>query len=236
MFCIFFNLLGFVVFFPVRLFSRKSASLVLHRLACAWARSIFAFSPFWKVKAAGFENVDPKRHYVFVSNHQSLVDILVALAGIPNPFKFIAKKELFSIPFLGWHMALAGYIPLDRSCRESGKKTVLKAQQWLREGVSVLFFPEGTRSEDGAIHEFKPGAFKITQDLGMELVPLVMDGTLEAIPKKSWRIRDAIRFVMNAGQPVRIPKAADSGMLIRSRDAIRAEMTDRLAKLRSERS
>jgi 1-acyl-sn-glycerol-3-phosphate acyltransferase len=235
-FCIFFNGLGFIVFIPLRIFSKRKASLVLHNLACAWAKAIFTFSPFWRLKVSGARYLDPEKNYVFVSNHQSLVDILAALAGIPNHFKFIAKKELFSIPFLGWHMFLAGYIALDRTSSESGKKTILTARQWLKQGVSVLFFPEGTRSLDGQIHEFKPGAFKIAEDLEIAVVPVVIEGTLEAIPKKTWMIREPSRIRLNIGKPILISESGDSRSAAEVRSGIRTEMIARLAKIRSTRS
>jgi 1-acyl-sn-glycerol-3-phosphate acyltransferase len=232
-FCIFFNVLGIVLFLPLSIFGADFARSIVHHLACQWARAVFACSPVWKLTVTGRENLRPGRHYVFVANHQSQVDILVALAGISNPFKFIAKKELFSLPFYGWHMYLAGYISIDRSSMESAKQTILKAQCWLRKGVGVLFFPEGTRSLDGRIHPFKPGAFQIAQSLEIEVVPLVIDGTLEAIPKNKWRIRKPTKFVLSIGKPVRIPKEETPRQLLQTRDEIRAEMMNRLAQIRS---
>ncbi len=232
-FCIFFNALGIVLFLPLSIFGADFARSVVHNLACQWARAVFACSPVWKLTVTGRENLRPDRHYVFVANHQSQVDILVALAGISNPFKFIAKKELFAVPFYGWHMFLAGYIPIDRSSMESAKQTILKAQHWLGKGVSILFFPEGTRSVDGRIHPFKPGAFQIAQDLDIEVVPLVIDGTLEAIPKNKWRISKPTKFVLSVGRPIRIPKEETPRQLLQTRDEIRAEMMNRLVHIRS---
>jgi 1-acyl-sn-glycerol-3-phosphate acyltransferase len=234
-FCALFNALGFILFLPLALVTGDRSRKMLHEVAVLWAKYVFFFSPFWKLRIKGRPLINPSKPYVFIANHQSLLDILVALGGIPNHFKFIAKKELFSLPFLGWHMGLAGYIPLERSSGESGKKTIYKARQWLRQGVSVLFFPEGTRSPDGQIREFKPGAFKIAQEFGIEVVPVVIDGTADAIPKKSWMIHKKSKFVISFGRPVLIPKDGGSDALRKARGAIREEMIERLEHIRRHR-
>ena len=195
-----------------------------------------ASSPFWHLKVEGKENVAPGKTYVIVSNHQSLLDILIVLSGLPRHthFKFLAKKELFPIPFLGWHMSLAGYIPLDRKSHESGKKAMLTARHWLRKGVSVIFFPEGTRSLDGEIHSFKVGAFKLAQEEDLEILPLVIDGTGDAVPKHSWMLEKTTRLFLSIGKPISLKNQASTSS-DQTCEAIRQEMIERLARVRDQR-
>ena len=120
-FTIVLQLSGLIFLTPFSLIFDRHRRTLEHRVAKAWARSIIGTSPVWKLRVTGKENVKSGRRYVIVANHQSILDILVLLAGLDLHFKFLAKKELFTIPFLGWHMANAGYIPLDRGNRESAK-------------------------------------------------------------------------------------------------------------------
>ena len=126
---------------------------------------------------------------VFVANHQSMFDILALLACLPLDFKFVVKKELMAVPLWGFAMKKAGYIFIDREDsrknRELIRETVLKIQQ----GSSVLFFAEGTRSEDGRLAPFKRGAFFLASQSGRDVVPLVIQGSRLVLPKKSLRIR-----------------------------------------------
>lgn len=201
----------------------------IHRMAALWGRTIMGLVPGWRIQVSGQENLEPGRHYVIVANHQSMLDILVSLAALPHHFKFLAKKELFAIPFLGWHMFFAGYIPVDRRSAMSGRKAMYAARRWLKAGVSVLFFPEGTRSLDGRIHDFKAGAFRLAEAEGIPVLPLVMDGTGEAMPKKSWLISHIHPMKLSIGKPVRI---ASGDSLDEKVAGIRNEMIGRLEKLR----
>jgi len=203
----------------------------LHHAAVFWGHAVITLSPVWKHKIKGQENIVPGHRYVIVTNHQSLIDIIVVLASLPLHFKFMAKQELYAVPFVGWHMALAGYIPIMRTSRESGRKAMDLAHQWLRKGVSVLFFPEGTRSLNGQIHDFKMGAFKVAQEEDVEILPVVIEGTGDVIPKKSWRVKKLTRFDVSIGRPVRIQRNRPDA-LAKVRDSVRSEMIGRLDKVR----
>ncbi len=205
-----------------------------HQIAHFWGAWSLLPCPFWKIKAEGLGNIDPQKHYVLVSNHQSMLDILVLLAVLPHHFKFLAKKELFSLPFLGWHITLAGYIPVDRKSAESGRRAIHKANHYLSEGISVLFFPEGTRSLDGEIHEFKAGAFKLAQEHHVEVLPVVIDRTYDAIPKNSWMIQKPTTFLVSVGKAVPIPESPSKHLLIETCHEVRQEMIERLHRLRRE--
>ena len=180
--------IGLFIFFPASVILENANGYFPHRISQFWARMIELILPFWEIRVEGLEHIGRPGPYVIVSNHQSLLDILIVLASLPLHFKFIAKSELFWIPFFGWHLWLARYIPLRRGDPESGRVCLAKAREWLRRDVSVLFFPEGTRSCDGEIQEFKPGAFKLAIEEKINILPLVIAGTRDAIPKDSWRI------------------------------------------------
>ncbi|MFA5391553.1 MAG: lysophospholipid acyltransferase family protein, partial [Candidatus Omnitrophota bacterium] len=169
--------------------------------------------------------------YIIVANHQSLLDILAVCAALPINFKFLAKRELFQIPLMGWAMASAGYIPVDRASHKSGREAMMRITRVLEEGVSVLLFPEGTRSPDGKIRAFKMGAFKLALDNKVEILPVVVDGTGQALPKKSWLVKKKSTFIVSIGKPVPIENAGD-GSMEEVKEKIRHEMTARLARLR----
>lgn len=184
-----FSLTGFFIFWPLSLIFERGNGRMLHGVSRAWAYAIGNLLPFWEIKSEGAEHIKKGVPYIVVSNHQSLMDIVVLLAQLPLHFKFIAKRELFWIPFFGWHLALAGYIPLKRGDAESGRQCLVKAKYWLDKGVSIIFFPEGTRSPDGQIHEFKAGAFKLALEGPFDTLPVVITGTRDAIPKHSWIVK-----------------------------------------------
>jgi 1-acyl-sn-glycerol-3-phosphate acyltransferase len=146
---------------------------------------IIGLNPFWKIKISGLENIDHNKTYVIVANHQSLADIVI-LYQIKTQFKWVAKDSLFSVPFIGWSLSLCKHIRIARGRLGSIKQVYKEAREWLRKGVSVLFFPEGTRSETGEMKEFQNGAFKLAIREKVPLLPILVEGTGSAIPKGSW--------------------------------------------------
>lgn len=155
---------------------------IVNYLVCIWAHHYVQIVPSWKCRIEGRENVDPQKPYVYVSNHQSFSDINV-LYGIYRPFKWISKQELFSVPILGWNLKLNECVPLKRGDRKSIKEMMQACSQRLQAGASLMIFPEGTRSEDGEIHEFREGAFRLSIDNKIPIVPVVLDGTGNIITK-----------------------------------------------------
>jgi 1-acyl-sn-glycerol-3-phosphate acyltransferase len=184
--CILTILVYFAVLFCVILFypfDKKRA--LAHRQCFWWSDAVIALNPYWKVDVTGRENIDPKRTYIIIANHQSLGDIVVAYQ-IKMQFKWVAKKVLFQIPFIGWSLALTRHIKLDRGHFGSIKEVYREAAQWLRNGVSVFFFPEGTRSETTQMGDFRNGAFKLAIRERVPILPVVFEGTSTAIPRGSW--------------------------------------------------
>jgi 1-acyl-sn-glycerol-3-phosphate acyltransferase len=197
-------LAGLFFLWPPSILLEQNSGRLPHGVSQCWARFLTNLLPFWEIRTEGLEQIDQRKAYVIVSNHQSMVDILVLLARLPLHFKFIAKRELFWIPFLGWHLALARYIPLKRGDPESGRACLIKAWGWLRQGVSVLFFPEGTRSPDGRIQAFKAGAFKLALEEKVDLLPLVILGTRAAVPKHSWLVQQRTSILLKVLEPILI--------------------------------
>ena len=150
-----------------------------------WSDILVGVNPFWKIKVSGLENIDKRKTYVMVVNHQSMADIVI-LYKIKSQFKWIAKESLFKIPFFGWCMSLAKHIKLSRGTFGSIKKVYRQAAKWLRDDMSVMFFPEGTRSETSDMGDFLNGAFKLAIKEKKPILPIVLHGIRDAIPKGSW--------------------------------------------------
>lgn len=170
----------------VSFFSRTGNSV--HLVARLWGRSILWISGI-KVHIHGVEHLDAGRSAIYMSNHQSNFDIPVYLSALPVQFRWLAKAELFKIPIFGRGMRGAGYISIDRSDRHSAMESLVRAAQTIRDGTSVLIFPEGTRSTDGALRSFKAGGFIMAVDAGVPIVPMAVHGTFHVMPKGSLRIR-----------------------------------------------
>ena len=133
----------------------------------------------------GLENIDPNQSYVVCVNHQSLLDVPVLFRALPIPIRFLAKKSLFYIPVFGWSMYIAGFIPVDRAGGRKARAALKVASRRIKNGRSVTVFPEGTRSPDGVIHDFKAGAFIMAIESQCPILPVVINGTFELGPKTS---------------------------------------------------
>ena len=157
------------------------------RCMSRWARSLLRIGGV-EVRTEGFEKISEGRNYLFLSNHQSMVDILALSATIPVKFGWMAKSSLFKIPFLGWHMKKMGYVPIDRKSVTSSTKGLIYASNLLKGGGSLVVFPEGSRSKDGALKSFKDGAFFLALESKTPIIPLCIRGTAGIIRKGSSRI------------------------------------------------
>lgn len=153
-----------------------------HWLGTLWAAILVRVNPFWTLRVAGRQRIQKNEGYVLVANHLSLADI-VCLFSMGRQFKWLAKRSLFRIPFLGWAMWAMGSIPLERGRHGSIRESYRKALAWLQRDISVLIFPEGTRSRTGEMGHFKSGAFRLALESGRPIVPIVLAGTEEIIQK-----------------------------------------------------
>jgi len=191
----------------------------VHGIVRVWARSILWVSGI-SVKVNGLSNIDPNQSYIFMSNHQSNFDIPVLLGGMMFQTRWLAKAELFKVPIFGRAMRRAGFISINRSDRESAFQSLRKAADIIRAGTSVLIFPEGTRSEDGKIRAFKKGGFVLAVDASVPVVPIVIRGTFQVMPKQRLRIRPGPTAI-NILKPVET-----SGHTRATRDELMGEISD----------
>jgi len=151
-------------------------------------------NPLWRFRISGRMPTDPRNPYLVVSNHESFVDILL-ISHLPWEMKWLSKAELFRIPVLGWLMHLAGDIPVDRGNPRSAAGAMVRCKEILKEKVSVIIFPEGTRSETDEMLPFKDGAFRLAIDAGVPILPLAVSGAATALRKHDWRFGRSIAEV-----------------------------------------
>lgn len=197
--------------------------LILHRFTCIWASIYTWINPAWSVRVRGREHVDPARTYVMVANHLSVVDIFV-LYRLMVHFKWVSKEENFKIPFIGWNMRLNDYVPLKRGNRDSVIEMFDHCRRTLSSGSSIMMFPEGTRSKTGELKAFKPGAFDLAIQTGCPVLPIVIQGSHEALPKKGFTIRpQRIRItVLDPIEPETFGDASAEELAQRARGLIAA--------------
>lgn len=173
----------------------------LHMFSCFWGSCYTWLNPIWGVTITGRENIDRKKAYVMISNHQSILDILV-IYRIFVHFKWVAKASLFKLPVIGWNMKLNRYIRIERSSMKSQRKMIRECMENIRNGNSVMIFPEGTRSGNGRLRSFKDGAFLIALYQKADIVPMVLDGTFGAVPENKIIPRSKRRFYLHIMKPV----------------------------------
>jgi 1-acyl-sn-glycerol-3-phosphate acyltransferase len=155
-----------------------------HWCAVLWSRMI-SRTVGARVSVGGAENLRAGESYVFLSTHQSYMDIPVMLGYLPSQLRIAAKREVFQIPFLGWHMRRGGHISINRGSTAEAIESLRRAAREVRPGVSVFLYPEGTRSRDGALQPFKKGGFKFALQSGLPVVPVTIVGTRALLPRDS---------------------------------------------------
>ncbi|MCE9671495.1 1-acyl-sn-glycerol-3-phosphate acyltransferase [Myxococcus stipitatus] len=141
-----------------------------------------------KLEVSGSENVDPKRPTIYVANHQSTLDIPAHFVAVPVPFRYVAKEQLKWVPLIGWYLAAAGHVFINRSDRHKAIASLDRAAEKIRGGISIFLYPEGTRSEDGRILPFKKGPFALALKARVPVCPVTIEGSGALMPKNSWNI------------------------------------------------
>ena len=164
----------------------------IHGLASVWAKGLIGLSGA-RVRVFGRENLPRGRPFLLLANHQSYADIPV-LYFLRNHFKWMADEALFQIPVFGWIMRMAGYVSVRRGDPRKGIKALERAKGWLGKGVPIFVFPEGTRSHTGALGRFQTGGFRLAVTTMKPVVPIVVLGTRQFLPRGGWLIRFGMKI------------------------------------------
>ncbi|MDZ7718933.1 MAG: lysophospholipid acyltransferase family protein [Balneolaceae bacterium] len=187
-------------------------------------------NPNWKISIEGDTKIDDRHPYVIVSNHMSNADIPV-ISNLPWEMKWVAKRELFDLPILGWMMKLAGDIPVSRGKKKQALMVFKRCNYYLDRNISVIFFPEGTRSRSGNLTRFASGAFDLAIRENKPILPLVLDGTQGCLPKQSWVFEKDVHVKLKVLEPIATDeyKKGDSPLLMQT---VRTRMAEQLAEWR----
>jgi 1-acyl-sn-glycerol-3-phosphate acyltransferase len=184
-----------------------------HVCARLWSRLVLKISGI-RVRVEGSEYINRHAPAIYCVNHQSAMDIPILFANLPVQFRFVAKRSLFNIPFMGWHMRRSGHIPVDRAHPHEAMKSMKMVAQEIRDGKSVLLFPEGHRSRNGQLQPFKAGSFYIAILSGVPIVPITINGTPRVLKPDTYHVR--------AGQTEMIvhPAVETQGLTIKDVDKL----------------
>jgi 1-acyl-sn-glycerol-3-phosphate acyltransferase len=206
-------------------FKRPGAMMTVARF---WARSLLRIARV-RVTVEGLEHIEPNVTYVFAGNHLSYMDTPVLLTHIPVDFRFMAKKGLFQIPFLGTHLIQAGHIPVSLEDPRAALKTLSRAAEIIRNGrISVMIFPEGGRSEDGVLQPFKEGAAYVAIKAGVPLVPVALIGTRDVLAMGSATFH-AAPVTLRFSRPIPV-----AGLTLRDREAVTEQVREQVVRMLAE--
>ena len=192
-----------------------------HWCAQVWCRLI-ARTAGARVRVHGSERIRPGTSYVFLSTHQSYMDIPAMLGYLPAQLRIAAKKGLFRIPFMGWHLSRAGHIPIDRSSTQNAVASLRSAAAYLHDGICAFIFPEGTRSRDGVLQPFKKGGFKLAIQAGVPIIPVTIIGSRQVLPRDSIIFRPG-PIDMHINEPIPTAGLSDNDLEVLMR-TVRAAM------------
>lgn len=219
------SFIALVVCYP---FDRKR--VVVHTLSKWITDTIFGLPPFMKREVIGLENIDPKKAYVMTLNHNSMADI-ITIYNLPLVFKWVSKKEVYRIPIVGRLLYAHGDIVINRaSAKEAMQLVHERGKEWLAKGASVAIFPEGTRSKDGEIHNFKAGAFLLAKDAGAPILPIVLNNTNKMM-RKGWLMNWRNHITIKILPPISAEEVAERSVKVVMAD-VHSSMTEALAEIR----
>lgn len=165
------------------IFGGKVASV----MGVIWSRLNSYVTPMF-VQVIGKKRIAKNQSYVIVANHQSHYDIFVIYGWMPVDFRWVMKIQLLKVPFLGYSCYKIGHVFIDRSNPEKAKESINAAKDRIKGGTSIMFFPEGTRSNDGKLREFKKGAFKFALDMNLPILPVSIVGSRNVLPARSLKL------------------------------------------------
>ncbi len=216
--------IAFTVWLLTVAFDRKL--VLLHKFTCLWASLYTWTSPWWPVTIVGREKIRKGVPYVMVANHMSLLDILV-LFRLFNHFKWVSKLENFRVPCIGWNMSLNRYIALRRGDKKSIREMMANCDKALSAGNAIMMFPEGTRSKDGRLRPFKHGAFTLAKRNNVPVLPIVIEGTGNALPKAGLTLQGRHHItvrVLDEIAPEDFPEGRAEGLTKQVRELFRSEL------------
>lgn len=198
----------------------------VYRISQFWAWSVLRAGGV-ALRVEGLERLDPNRQYVFMVNHQSNVDIPVLVRSFPMfQLRWVAKRELLWVPFFGWAMWASKHIAVDRSKPSDALKSLQRAKARIAAGISVVIFPEGTRSRDGKLLPFKKGGFLLAAQSGAAIVPVTINGSGALLPSGAWRLQSGVIEVI-VGEAVSVEGYRPGNLRLLS-EKVRAQMASHL--------
>ena len=196
-----------------------------HWCARWWCRLV-AWTIFARIHVHGVEHVRNGRPYVYMANHASLIDTPALFAYLPYQFRIMAKRSLFNVPFMGWHLRTAGHFPIDHGNPRKIATSLRRVIEGVRNGRSLAVFPEGRRTHDGQLQPFESGAFKIALKAGVPIVPVTIRGTFKMLPRTSLAPRPG-RVDVIISEPIETTDYNDKtlpALIERTRTAIAANL------------
>jgi 1-acyl-sn-glycerol-3-phosphate acyltransferase len=193
-----------------------------HAFARLWSWLILTTSGI-RTRVEGVENLNPQQTAIYCVNHQSAMDIPILFVNLPVQFRFVAKRSLFSMPFMGWHLTRSGHIPVDRGRPRGAVRSLDAAAEKIRAGSSVILFPEGHRSRNGKMGQFKSGSFYLAIQAGVPIVPVTLNGTRAVLKPDTYHVR--------AGQTEMIvhPAIPTRGLTVQDVEALAAKVRAQIA-------
>ena len=223
-------LVAVILFLATFTFDRRRR--MLHLFTSLWAYHYVFALRLWSARFQGKSRIDPGQTYIYCVNHQSLGDILI-MFGLFRHYKWVSKRDVFRVPFIGWNMSMNNYVSVVRGEKTSVEIMMKDCRRHLTTGSSIMMFPESTRSTDGQIKQFKLGAFLLAKELNLPIAPIVIEGTRDALPKNGFLLEQRATLPIH----VRIlePIPADAAPSPKSlRDLVRERMVEGLATLRKD--
>ncbi|MBI2067816.1 MAG: 1-acyl-sn-glycerol-3-phosphate acyltransferase [Deltaproteobacteria bacterium] len=169
--------------------------------ACYYFARIFLPIAGIRIQVSGLQHIDPKSNYIVCSNHQGIFDIFTLMGTLPLPLRFVSKPSYFKIPFIGWGMRGVGHIEITRTHKERDRKTLDELVKLVKEGASIVMFPEGTRTRDGKVGPFKFGAFYVAVHSGIPILPVTIQGSFERM-RKGKRLPEPGRISLKIQGPI----------------------------------
>lgn len=208
---------------------RGGNSDAYHHYAVEWGKQMVNIMDM-DLEVIGKEHLSPDENYVYVANHSSLLDIPVLIYGLDDNVRIIYKKELENIPIFGWGMKQSPFIPVSRGDGGESMKSLNEAISAMKESKSILIYPEGTRSVDGTLGEFKRGAFVLAEKAGKKIVPVTVIGTNKILPKGTTKILKGAKVRIIISEPMELPAERHKRAMMAYIDTIRTIILENLTK------